>query len=396
MEMHGLGIADVKSLLQHCLTNNNLRFGDEFFRQTTGIAMGSRVAPPLAIIFMGELEKQYLQTAHLKPALYMRYIDDVIGVWTHGEEALDEFLNHINNAHPSIKFTMESTKNHSRLAFLDTLITLKDNRYSTELFIKPTSSGVVMHFTSAQPRQTKKAVLTSQFKRATRLSSDDEAKQRSFEKLTKIFESNGYPSSMVKSAINRVQTTTSKKKEERRKNNERRICLPFIDDQLSQTINSILKKSGLGVRAAWSNKNTIKRKLVRSALKPPPCPAGRRMCNTCSAGLKGQCHSSGVVYEMKCKLCTGNNSYVGETGRKVRTRYNEHLADARYEREETAWGEHWRNHHHSIDPRPDDISIKILKKQINDIRDRKIYESIEIRNRNPNINTQQSSWGMLH
>ena len=99
---------------------------------------------------------------------------------------------------------------------------------------------------------------------------------------------------------------------------------------------------------------------------------------------------------MKCKLCTGNNSYVGETGRKVRTRYNEHLADARYEREETAWGEHWRNHHHSIDPRPDDISIKILKKQINDIRDRKIYESIEIRNRNPNINTQQSSWGMLH
>ena len=75
--MFGLDIDDVTRLLHHCLSNNFLRFGDQYFRQTTGIAMGSSVAPPLAIIFMDQIERRFNDSATSKPDIYMRYIDDV-------------------------------------------------------------------------------------------------------------------------------------------------------------------------------------------------------------------------------------------------------------------------------------------------------------------------------
>ena len=56
IETFGLELADIRKLLEHCLTNNFVRFGESYFRQTEGIAMGSRVAPPLAIVFMHALE----------------------------------------------------------------------------------------------------------------------------------------------------------------------------------------------------------------------------------------------------------------------------------------------------------------------------------------------------
>ena len=52
INLFGLTLNDVKTLLEHCLNNNYLRFGKHYFKHTTGIAMGSRIATPLAIVFM--------------------------------------------------------------------------------------------------------------------------------------------------------------------------------------------------------------------------------------------------------------------------------------------------------------------------------------------------------
>ena len=55
--------------------------------------MGSRIAPPLAILFMNAAQSLILARDEiLQPVIYMRYID-VIGIWTHGSQALDKFLN---------------------------------------------------------------------------------------------------------------------------------------------------------------------------------------------------------------------------------------------------------------------------------------------------------------
>ena len=46
----------------------------------------------------------------LLPALYMTYIDDIIGIWTNGSEALNHVFSFINNFnHKSLKFAIERT-----------------------------------------------------------------------------------------------------------------------------------------------------------------------------------------------------------------------------------------------------------------------------------------------
>ena len=390
VDCHGLSTSDVKGLLHHVLTANYVRFGEKYFRQTSGIAMGNRVAPPTAIIFMDALERKMIEQAPRKPTAYMRYIDDTLAVWTHGKEELDLFLQHLNQAHDTVKFTMESTADQGKLAFLDTLISVdEDGKYQTELYIKPTSSNIILHYESAQPMSMKKAVLRSQFQRAARLSSNDAARHRSTKKIIELFITNGYPKKLVQHQLH-IMNTKSRARTSRKP--QRRLRLPYIDEDLTNKVNNIIRSSDLDIQTAWTNRKNLKSLLIRSALDPAPCPAGGRSCNACNAGIKGSCHTTGAVYEMKCQLCP--LSYVGETGRMVRLRYNEHLADARHQRLEKPWGGHFAEKHPDITPSPNNIKITILQR-VQDIVERKIAETIHLRRLRPALNTQLSSWAVL-
>ena len=73
------------------------------------------------------------------PSTWWRYIDDIFAIWPHGEEQLVQFLEKINQFHPSIKFTAEwSAKS---VAFLDTKVTVEnEGRLTTYLYVKPTDT----------------------------------------------------------------------------------------------------------------------------------------------------------------------------------------------------------------------------------------------------------------
>ena len=60
-----------------------------------------------------------------------RYIDDIFALWTHGEETLKEFIDDLNIAHSTIKFTSEWS--YTQIPFLDTLVSVKDGALSTDL-----------------------------------------------------------------------------------------------------------------------------------------------------------------------------------------------------------------------------------------------------------------------
>ena len=78
----------------------------------------------------------------------------------------------------------------------------------------------------------------------------------------------------------------------------------------------------------------------------------------------------------------------------VRYRFNEHPADARHKRTDTPFGDHFRNCHPNHDVKPEDLNIDILKRA-GDIKERKISESIYIREDQPRLNTKVSSWTLL-
>ena len=84
IDMLGLSLDDIESLMTLILENNFFMFNKQVYRQKHGIAMGNHLAPPLAIICMDSLEGNMLSTAEKKPEFYKRYVDDCLLVWTHG------------------------------------------------------------------------------------------------------------------------------------------------------------------------------------------------------------------------------------------------------------------------------------------------------------------------
>ena len=92
--------------------------------------MRTKMVPQYANIFMANLEENILQNTHNKPLIYLKYIDDIFLLWTHGKELL-KFHKDFNLEDPDIHITM----NHSaeEVNFLDTTIRLKNNTFQTSL-----------------------------------------------------------------------------------------------------------------------------------------------------------------------------------------------------------------------------------------------------------------------
>jgi hypothetical protein len=65
--------------------------------------MGNSLSPVVSNIFVENSEEIALDTAHHKPAKWLRYIDDTFVVWPHGPARLQKFLHHLNILRPTIK-----------------------------------------------------------------------------------------------------------------------------------------------------------------------------------------------------------------------------------------------------------------------------------------------------
>nr|VZI44952.1 unnamed protein product [Spirometra erinaceieuropaei] len=81
-------------------------FDNQLYRQIDGVAMGSPLGPLLAGVFMGKLERFQLNNQIKKLKRYGRYVDDIFAIAT-TETDVAAILNVTNQAHPSIKFTLE-------------------------------------------------------------------------------------------------------------------------------------------------------------------------------------------------------------------------------------------------------------------------------------------------
>ena len=64
-------------MLELVLKLNNFEFNNDHYIQINGTAMGTKVAPSYANIFMGRLETTLLRAAPFKPFSWLRFIDDI-------------------------------------------------------------------------------------------------------------------------------------------------------------------------------------------------------------------------------------------------------------------------------------------------------------------------------
>ncbi|CAJ0948100.1 unnamed protein product [Ranitomeya imitator] len=116
----------ILQLLKLVLTNNYFLFGDDFYLQRRGVAMGANMAPAYANIVMGVLEEDFVYVSHHfgNVSAWWRYIDDVFLIWTGSESSLTEFHNFLNIVDDTIKFTL--VYSNTNIQFLDVNVKIED------------------------------------------------------------------------------------------------------------------------------------------------------------------------------------------------------------------------------------------------------------------------------
>ena len=138
----------VLKFIKLVLTCNNLTFQGSHYIQQTGTAMGTRMAPTYANLYMGLLEEQLLEQTTLKPLVWFRFIDDIF-LWTFGATKLQQFFDACNSLDPHIKF--EQTVPSTTISFLDVQVILDNGKIKTDLYTKPTDTHQYLNWTSCHP-----------------------------------------------------------------------------------------------------------------------------------------------------------------------------------------------------------------------------------------------------
>ena len=360
-------------LAELVLNLNSFQFNDAFYKQVSGVAMGTKMGPSYACLFMGHIESQILSSySGPIPEYFGRYIDDCLIISSLSEQELLNFVEFANNFNTSIKFTHEIS--HESISFLDILIRLNDGSLSTSVHFKPTASHSYLDYNSSHPLATRNSIPYSQFLRLRRLCSDDIDFQIQSKSMVSKFLNRHYPPSVVLKALSKAQQvprTSALQKLPNSTDDRHRAIFTFHPHNLPVKSIILQKWSILKDDAdfgrifssppmiAYRKATSIRDHLVKSRLRPSQptqqLSPGTMSCNNPSCGscpyldkdpkISGpggsftvrrtfSCNRTNVIYVIRCQKCTAQKIlYVGETGRSFETRVKEHIADVRLQRD---------------------------------------------------------------
>ena len=146
-------------------------------------------------------------------------------IWTDGEQSLLQFFEHINQAHPSIKF--ECKYSRTEINFLDTLIRINPSGHlSTALYKKPTDRNAYLHFRSYHPPKQIQNIPYGQFLRCKKICSTKDDADRLMNELETKFRQRGYPAKNTSTQRDQTQDVDRQTRlRDKQKTNNRRT--PF-------------------------------------------------------------------------------------------------------------------------------------------------------------------------
>ena len=359
---------DLIDLLGVATKGQLFQFNGSLYEQIDGVAMGSPLGPLLANVFMSSIEEK-LDVEGKLPPYYRRYVDDTLTVMPDLSTARD-FLNTLNHAHPAIKFTME-VENDGMLPFLGTQLLNRAPRIETKVFVKPTNSGLLLHYHSHVDNRYKRGLLTTMLDRAYRLSSSWSYFTEECERLKSVFSKLKYPKhlvdSTVKTFLNLKVADQPPLLSKSTTENTTRVVIPFKDQESANIVKTQLKDLSVKLQTIVQPVFTS-RKIAQEFPTSEPKPQL----------IDQQC----VVYNFKCDQCDA--SYVGYTRGYLFARVDGHRSKTSSVRK------HYDNRH--AGRIPDDLRncFKVLKKCQNKF-DCLINEMLLMKQLRPCLNVQSDS-----
>lgn len=359
------------------LSNNVFQFNGDYYIQLRGTAMGTKMAPTYANLFLGYLEtRMYVSVgSHLSPqtSVYIkknwyRYLDDCFIIWKSEFGPIEHFTKILQNMHPDIKFTVE--KHKEEINFLDVKVIKRDQKIITDVHYKITDTHQYLHFDSCHPRHTKRTIPFNLARRICTIVSEKELKKKRLKELESMLVDRKYPPQLIKSGIekaNKLDITELRKKKE---DNHTYDMIPFVHTynpnnsnlyDVVRTTFPILKTDEIMKEVLANSKliasrrqaPNLKRILSPSSLVKDPgivknCSDKR--CRTCpymppvnSIKFKStnktfvlkstfSCVSKNLIYCITCNGCS--KQYIGETGDTLRNRmtvHRQHIRDTKYQ-----------------------------------------------------------------
>ena len=88
-------------LIDIVLKNNVFKFNNNYYLQIQGTAMGTKMAPVYANLFMGKVEEQLIELGKPHIKLWRRFIDDIFVIWTGSKSEFVTYMTIINQIHNS-------------------------------------------------------------------------------------------------------------------------------------------------------------------------------------------------------------------------------------------------------------------------------------------------------
>ena len=157
-------------LAEHILKSNIFEHNLSFYKQLRGTAIGTKIAPPYAVIFLGDLEERFFSDCDTLSLVWWRYIDNIFMLWQHAEKQLKKFLAILNFCHSTIKFTANYSR--AKISFLQVAAIKKGNQLVTDFYIKLIDTHQYLHASSCHVFHSKKSIPYSHALRLSRICSE--------------------------------------------------------------------------------------------------------------------------------------------------------------------------------------------------------------------------------
>ena len=349
-------------------TSNLFLFDGKLYRQKDGLAMGSPLAPTLSNLFMGVLECKHLKSKHSKNVkFYRRFVDDLALIFEN-ENDIVSFFNYANSWHPNIKFTKEIGQKN--IPFLDINIDITNNELTTDVYRKPTYTGLILNYKALCPNHWKTGLLFTLLHRAYEVCSNWVIFHKEIGRLTEIFKQNGYPVSFIHRQVRK-----------------------FLSEKFNNSPNFVTDNFELSRHIIMIPYVGIQSIIFKKKLKQHLKRISHNFTISCVffTNKLGSCFSlkdvtplplrAGVVYKFVCEV-DPRFSYIGKTIRHLGIRISEHnkRISAIYD------------HRLNCSCACSSNNFKILGTDTNDFQ-LKIMEAIFIKTQNPTLNKQLNNDG---
>ena len=120
-----------------------------------------------------------------------------------------ELLDAVNNLHPNLQFTLETTDDKNSLPFLDMSINVQqEGKFFCTWYQKPSDTGTILNYPSCAPIQHKNNIIQGTIHRFFRATTNWEAFHEALTKNEENWERNQYPrhyvGNIVKDTINQL------------------------------------------------------------------------------------------------------------------------------------------------------------------------------------------------